>query len=92
MVVGKNVYTLERSSESARARNSAARALRRPASVVFGLIHMKDFSSLNEWLNFPDYLFAGLILSFVYHRFGFEGSVAAHVLNNLIAVISALIV
>lgn len=62
------------------------------ASVVFGLIHMKDFSSLNEWLNFPDYLFAGLILSFVYHRFGFEGSVAAHVLNNLIAVISALIV
>ncbi len=61
------------------------------ATVVFGLIHMKDFGSVNEWLNFPSYLIAGGILAFTYDRFGLSASVSAHVVNNLYAVIMTLI-
>ncbi len=59
-------------------------------SLVFGLIHMKDFSSLNEWLSFPSYLIAGLCLSFAYDKFGFSASFSAHALNNLLSVILVL--
>lgn len=61
------------------------------ATVVFGLIHMHDFTSVNEWLNFPSYLIAGGILAFTYDRFGLSASITAHVVNNLYAVILTLI-
>ena len=61
------------------------------ATVVFGLIHMHDFASVNEWLNFPSYLIAGGILAFTYDRFGLSASITAHVVNNLYAVILTLI-
>lgn len=60
------------------------------SSVVFGLIHMQDWGSVNEWMNFPSYLIAGTILGFTYHRFGFAGSTTAHVLNNIVAVVQIL--
>ncbi len=58
------------------------------ASLLFGLIHMQDFTSANEWLNFPSYLIAGGILALTYHRFGLVSSMTAHVFNNLIAIVS----
>lgn len=60
--------------------------------VLFGLIHMKDFTSANEWLSYPSYLIAGIALCFAYDRFGFGASFAAHALNNLISVMSILLV
>ena len=59
--------------------------------VLFGLIHIKDFGSANEWLSYPSYLIAGICLSFAYDKFGFAGSFIAHAMNNLLAVFSYLI-
>ncbi len=60
-------------------------------AVLFGLIHIKDFSSLNEWLSYPSYLIAGFCLCFAYDKFGFSASFSAHALNNLISVASILL-
>lgn len=54
--------------------------------VLFGLIHMKDFSSVNEWLSYPSYLIAGLCLCFAYDKFGIAASFSAHAFNNLLSV------
>ncbi len=59
--------------------------------ALFGLIHMKDFGSLNEWLSYPSYLIAGLCLCFAYDKFGFGGSFLAHAMNNVLAVVSCLL-
>lgn len=56
--------------------------------ALFGLIHIKDYGSLNEWLSYPSYLIAGLCLCFAYDKFGFGGSFLAHAMNNLLAVLS----
>ena len=56
--------------------------------ALFGLIHIKDYGSLNEWLSYPSYLIAGLCLCFAYDKFGFGGSFLAHAMNNLLAVFS----
>ena len=61
------------------------------ASVLFGLIHIHDFSSANEWLSFPDYFLSGLLLAFVYERYGFGASSIAHIMNNTIAVLQILL-
>ena len=61
------------------------------ASVLFGLIHIHDFTSPNEWLSFPDYLVSGLLLAFVYERYGFGASSLAHIMNNTIAVLQILL-
>ncbi len=58
--------------------------------ILFGLIHIKDFSSANEWLSYPSYLIAGLCLCFAYDKFGFSASFAAHAFNNLLSVILVL--
>lgn len=58
--------------------------------VLFGFIHMKDFTSANEWLSFPSYLIAGIALCFAYDRFGFGAAFTAHAINNLVSVISIL--
>ena len=57
--------------------------------VVFALIHF-NFSTnsvtlLNELLNLPYYMFAAFAFSFTFDKFGFAGSVTAHILNNLIS-------
>lgn len=75
--------------------------------LIFAFIHFSFFSLLtysmtpnaenydviiNELVNIPQYLIAGLILCFAYEKFGFAGSTIAHILNNLISVISVLII
>ena len=59
--------------------------------ALFGLIHIKDYGSLNEWLSYPSYLIAGLCLCFAYDKFGFGGSFLAHAMNNLLAVLSCIL-
>lgn len=59
--------------------------------IIFGLIHIHDFSSVNEWVTFPDYAIAGLIFALAYDKFGFGASYLAHVTTNLPAVIALLI-
>ena len=57
--------------------------------AVFALIHF-NFSTdpdtlVNELLNLPYYMFAAAAFSFTYDKFGFAGSVTAHISNNLIS-------
>ena len=57
--------------------------------IVFALIHF-NFSTnpttlLNELLNLPYYMFAAFAFSFTYEKFGFAGSLTAHIANNLIS-------
>ena len=57
--------------------------------LVFALIHF-NFSTdkwtlINELLNLPYYMFAAAAFSFTYDKFGFAGSVSAHISNNLIS-------
>ncbi len=61
------------------------------ASVVFGLIHIHDWTSCNEWLSFPSYLLSGLLLAFTYEKFGIGASWIAHSLNNLVGVVQILL-
>ena len=58
--------------------------------LIFALIHFNfDLSStkafVNELLNLPHYIFAGLAFSFTYDKFGFAGSVSAHIINNVLS-------
>lgn len=60
--------------------------------IIFGLIHF-NWESLvtggndlvNELCNLPDYIIAGLLLSYYYEKGGFACSATAHVVNNVIA-------
>ena len=57
--------------------------------AVFALIHF-NFSLdpdtlVNELLNLPYYMFAAAAFSFTYDKFGFAGSVTAHISNNLLS-------
>lgn len=65
--------------------------------VVFALIHF-NFDCLltdnidtdlliNELLNLPFYLFAGLAFAFTYDHYGFEASATAHIVNNLLSLL-----
>ena len=60
--------------------------------IVFAFIHF-DFTGnmAMEFLNLPSYLIAGVILSFVYDKYGFEGALTAHIVNNMFSCISVLI-
>ncbi|MBO4541426.1 MAG: CPBP family intramembrane metalloprotease [Bacilli bacterium] len=57
--------------------------------LVFGLIHF-GWSSIpeggaaliTELLNIPDYIFAGVILAYLYDRYGIGASTTAHIFNN----------
>ena len=64
-------------------------------ALIFGFIHF-DFNCLtsgngaliiNEFLNLPSYLAAGLTLCFIYEKRGFGGSCVAHITNNVISII-----
>lgn len=59
--------------------------------ALFGLIHIKNWGSLNEWLSYPSYLIAGLALCFAYDKFGFGVAFTAHAFNNLVGVILTII-
>ena len=60
--------------------------------LVFAIIHFDFTGDLKvELLNLPTYIIAGLSLSFVYDKFGFNTAVVAHITNNIYAVIVTLI-
>jgi membrane protease YdiL (CAAX protease family) len=61
--------------------------------TIFGLIHF-DFTATNltnELLNLPIYLVAGAWFCFLYDRFGLQVAMATHIINNLLSVMSILI-
>jgi len=61
------------------------------STLVFAFLHF-DFYAIGteqiivELLNLPSYLMAGLLLSYVYDRYGLSASYAAHFLNNFVSV------
>lgn len=66
-------------------------------ALLFALIHF-DFSSVttassltNELINIPSYLISGIILCYAYEKFGISGCIIAHLFNNVIAVLSYII-
>ena len=58
------------------------------ASIIFGLIHIHDYGSVNEWLSYPSYAFAGLAFAFAYEKWGLGASFLAHFLVNFLAILS----
>lgn len=62
------------------------------SALVFGLIHCRftNGNLLNELLNLPEYIFAGLTLAYVYDKTGFFGSLTCHVLNNVMSILPGL--
>ena len=62
-------------------------------SVVFGLIHFRPTADtwISELLIQPVYIFSGVTFCFLYDKFGFASSFAAHTTNNLYAVGSQII-
>lgn len=61
------------------------------ASLLFGLAHVSNWASANDWLNFPSYWGAGFLFCLTYEKFGLVGSWSAHALNNTISVIFYLV-
>ena len=63
--------------------------------LIFALIHFNFFAKgdamINELLNLPSYVIAGALLCFLYDRFGLGASLTAHVINNLVSVILAIV-
>jgi len=61
--------------------------------IVFTLIHANFTANswLNELLNIPYYAVAAGIFCFLYDRYGFASSTTAHVLNNLISIVTTII-
>lgn len=68
-------------------------------ALIFGAIHF-DWTCLgsgnsaliiNEFLNLPSYIVAGVILCYTYDRLGISGSIIAHCTNNLYAMLMTLI-
>lgn len=62
--------------------------------LVFGLIHFNFGSSdiVNELINIPSYIVAGLLLCYFYEYKGLSASIIAHVINNLFAIILPMII
>ena len=61
-------------------------------TIIFALIHFDFTGNMTvELLNLPTYLMAGAGLCFIYHKFGFNASIIAHVVNNMYAIIVTLI-
>lgn len=63
------------------------------APLVFALGHFhwpNPFTMtafINELINLPVYIVSGLVLTFLYHKYGFAASCVAHAINNVISVI-----
>lgn len=63
------------------------------STIFFALIHF-DFGAdniLNEFINLPSYLVAGLLLCFAYQKGGLATSSIAHIINNVTSVIFVII-
>lgn len=61
--------------------------------AIFALIHF-DFTAedmVMEFVNLPQYMIAGFILTYTYNKYGLAASVAAHIFNNAFSVISTLV-
>lgn len=53
-------------------------------ALIFGFIHF-DYSSsnyMNELMNMPLYILAGIIFTFIYEKEGFEVATLTHIINN----------
>lgn len=61
------------------------------ASLVFGLIHIHDWSSMNEWLSYPTYVISGLVMAILYDKIGFSASYLCHITNNIISIMSIIL-
>ena len=64
--------------------------------LVFALIHFNFFAGsaegyINELLNLPSYIIAGVVLTVLYDNFGLSTSVVAHCGNNLISIFFGII-
>ena len=71
--------------------------------IIFGFIHFSfqtilvfmntGNSSLliNELLNMPTYMFAAAVFIYLYDNYGLAGSLSAHVINNLISIVTQII-
>lgn len=74
--------------------------------LIFAFIHFNPMAILNlitnynastidalvnELINIPQYIIAGVLLCLAYEQFGFAGSTIAHILNNVISILSAII-
>ncbi len=62
-------------------------------ALIFGFIHF-DFTAtdmVNELINIPDYIISGLILCYIYQKWGYAGSLTTHALNNIVAVLIVII-
>ena len=58
-------------------------------AILFGFIHF-DFQSsdiVNELINIPSYIVAGLLLCYIYDYKGIGTSIVAHSLNNVIGIL-----
>ncbi|MBP5092184.1 MAG: CPBP family intramembrane metalloprotease [Bacilli bacterium] len=59
--------------------------------VIFGLIHFNwgvfqgEGDIINEFVNLPDYIAAGLLFSYIYDKYGFGASTTEHVFNNVVS-------
>ncbi|MFA5235857.1 MAG: type II CAAX endopeptidase family protein [Bacilli bacterium] len=61
--------------------------------LVFGLIHF-DFTNpniVNELLNLPFYIIAGLLFCYIYEKEGLTVSIYAHMTNNLVSFVFSFI-
>ena len=63
---------------------------------IFALIHFNFFAGsaeayINELLNLPSYIIAGVALTVIYDKFGLSASVVAHCGNNLISIFFTII-
>ena len=62
-------------------------------AILFGFIHF-DFQSndlINELINIPSYIIAGLMLCYIYDYKGIGTSIIAHSLNNVIGILLQII-
>lgn len=62
-------------------------------AILFGFIHF-DFNSadlVNEFINIPSYIVAGLLLCYIYDYKGIGASILAHITNNFIGLIIQII-
>ena len=65
-------------------------------SLVFAFIHFGFGSTgdelINELLNLPSYIFAGLVFCFLYDFFGLSAALTAHISNNLISILLTILI
>ena len=63
--------------------------------IIFAFIHFGFGSEgeelINELLNLPSYIFAGLVFSFLYDFFGLSAALTAHISNNLLSILFSLL-